>query len=75
MVTRESPLIANEYKYNARKVLYFIVMEEAGITKSVIHYLCKYPDPFSYVDILLVDITLVVSNFFGFIIEVGSHNK
>ena len=41
------PLIAIGYKYNARKVLYFIVTDNAGSTKTVIPYRYKYPDQFT----------------------------
>ena len=44
MVPRDRPLIAIGYKYNARKVLSFIFTDNAGITKTDIPYLSKYPD-------------------------------
>ena len=49
MVPGDRPLIAIGYKYNARKVLYFIVTENAGSTKTDIPYLSKYPDQFTNV--------------------------
>ena len=51
MVPGYRPLIAIGYKYNARKVLYFIVIDNADITKTSIHYLSKYPDQFTNVAI------------------------
>ena len=49
MVPRESTLIAIGYKYNAKKVLYFISTYDAGRKKPGISYSCKYLDPFSNV--------------------------
>ena len=40
---RDRPLITIGYKYNAWKVLSFIVTEETGRTKAGINYLYKYP--------------------------------
>ena len=51
MVPGGRPLIAIGYKYNARKVLYFIVTDNAGSTKTGIPYLPKYPDQFTNVAI------------------------
>ena len=51
MVLGDRPLIAIGYKYNARKVLSFIVTENAGITKTGIPYLSKYPDQLTNVSI------------------------
>ena len=48
---------------------------DAGITKEVINYLSKYPDPFSNVFILPVARTLVMSEFSAYINEVESHKK
>ena len=52
MVTGDRPKIAKGYKYNAQKVLYFIGIEVAGSTKSVLPYLiitltCFLMFPFS----------------------------
>ena len=58
------PLIAIGYKYNARKVLYFIVTENSGITKTGIPYLSKYPDQFTNVSICPVACPVVISIFF-----------
>ena len=44
MVPGDRPLIAAGYKYNAQKVLSFIVTDNAGRTKTGITYLSKYPD-------------------------------
>ena len=51
MVPGGRPLIAIGYKYNARKVLSFIFTDNAGITKTGIPYLSKYPDQFTNVSI------------------------
>ena len=51
MVPGGRPLIPIGYKYNARKVLSFIVMDNAGSTKTGITYLSKYPDQFTNVSI------------------------
>ena len=47
VVPGDWPLIAIGYKYNARKDLYFIVADNAGITKTGIPYLSQYPDKFT----------------------------
>ena len=57
------PLIDIGYKYNLRKVLYFIVTENAGIKKTGIPYLSKYPDQFTNVAICLISRPLVMSIF------------
>ena len=44
MVPRDRPLIAIGYKYNARKVLSFIVTENAWSTQADLLYLSKYPE-------------------------------
>ena len=41
MVPLDRPLIVIGYKYNARKVLYFIVIYNAGSTQAGLHYLSK----------------------------------
>ena len=46
VVPEGGPLIAIGYKYNMRKVIYFIVIEVAGNTKSGLPYLSKYPYQF-----------------------------
>ena len=38
MVPRDRPLIAIGYSYNSRKVLYFIVTDNAGRTKTGIPF-------------------------------------
>ena len=43
-VPGDRPLIDIGYKYNARKVLYFIVTDNAGSTNTGIPYLFKYPE-------------------------------
>ena len=43
MVPGDRPLIAIGYKYNARKVLSFILTYNTGSTKTGIPYLSKYP--------------------------------
>ena len=69
MVPGERPLIAIGYKYNARNFLYFIVTDNAGITKTGILYLSKYPDQFTNVPIRPVARPLVMSNFFLLLIR------
>ena len=49
MVPRNIPLIAIGYRYNARKVVYFIVTEYTGRINTVSHYLSKYNDQFTNV--------------------------
>ena len=64
MLPGDRPLIAIGYKYNARKVLYFIVTENSGSTKTGIPYLSKYPDQFTNVVICPVACLLVMSKCF-----------
>ena len=61
MVPGGRPLIAIGYKYNARKVLSFIVTDNAGITKTGIPYLSNYPDQFTNVSIRPVACPVVMS--------------
>ena len=51
MEPRGRPLISIGYKYNARKVLSFIVTDNSGSTKTGIPYLSKHPDQFTNVSI------------------------
>ena len=74
MVPSGRPLIDVGYKYNSRKVLYFIVTDNAGITKTGIPYLSKYPDQFTNVSIRPVARPLVMSKKSA-VNEVESHNK
>ena len=64
MVPSGRPLIVIGYKYNARRVLYFIVTENAGITKTSIPYLSKYSEKFTNVAINPVSCPLVISKTF-----------
>ena len=64
MVPGDRSLIAIGYKYNVRKVLYFIVTDNAGSTKTGIPYLSKYPDQFTNVSIRPVARPLVMSKTF-----------
>ena len=75
MVPGGRPLIVIGYKYNARKVLSFIVMDNAGITKTGIPYLSKYPNQFTTVDIRPVARPLVMSKKKYALNEVDYHNK
>ena len=61
MVPGERPRISIGYKYNARKVLYFIVTYNAGSTKTGITYLYNYTDQFANVAIIPVACPLVMS--------------
>ena len=75
MVPGGRPLIAIGYKYNARKVLSFIVTVNAGSKKTGIPYLSKYPDQFTNVVIRPVARPLVMSKTFSAVNEVESYNK
>ena len=75
MVPGGRPLIDIGYKYNARKVLFFIVTDNAGSTQTGLPYLSKYPDKFTNVSIRPVAIHLVMSKLFSAVNEVDSHNK
>ena len=61
MVPGDRPLIAIGYKYNARKVLSFIIIDNAGITNTGITYLSHYPDQFTNAAIRPVARPLVMS--------------
>ena len=58
-----------------RRVSIFIATQDAWRSKSVILYLYKYPDPFINIYICPVTCHLIVSRFFGYVIEFDSHNK
>ena len=75
MVPRGRPLIVVGYKYNARKVLSFIVTENSGSTKTGIPYLSEYPDQFTNVSIRPVARPVVMSKINSAVNEVDSHNK
>ena len=64
MVPRDRPLIAIGYTYNVRKVLSFIVTDNAVITNTGITYLSKYIDQCANVAIRPVARPLVMSNCF-----------
>ena len=61
MVPGDRPLIAISYNYNARKVLSFIVTDNAGSTKTDIPYLSNYTDQFTNAAIRSVACTFVMS--------------
>ena len=60
MVPGDMPLISISFKYNARKVLPFIVTYNYGSTKTGIPYLTKYTDIFTNVAIRPVAHPLVM---------------
>ena len=64
MVPGDRPLIAIGYKYNAWKVISFIVTDNTGSTNTGIPYLSKYPDQFTNVAIRSVARPLVMSILF-----------
>ena len=74
MVPGDRPLIAIGYKYNAHKVLSFIVTDNSDITKTDIPYLSNYPDQFTNVAIRPIARPLVMSKKSD-VNEVDSHNK
>ena len=61
MVPGYRPLIAISYKYNGRKVVYFIVIDNAGRTKTGIPHLSKYPGQLTNVVIRPVARPLVIA--------------
>ena len=63
------------YKYNAHKVLYFIVIDDAWRTNSGITYLPKHPGQYSNVAISPVYHPFVMYKFFGSFIEIDYHKK
>ena len=75
MVPRDKPLISIGCKYNTRKVLSFIDIENTGITKTGIPYLSKYPDQFTNVTICPVACPLIMSKNKSAVNEVDFHNK
>ena len=60
MVPGDRPIIAIGYKYNARKVLSFIVTDNTGITNTGTIYLSQYPEQLTYVAIRPVARPLVM---------------
>ena len=64
MVPGDRPLIPIRYKYNVQKVIYFILTDNTGITKTGIPYFSKYPDQFTNFAIHPVACPLVMSIFF-----------
>ena len=66
-VTEDRLLIANFHKYNVRKVLSFIAIEDTGRKKDGIPYSSKYPDLLDNVDICLVDCPICMSKFFEYV--------
>ena len=65
VVPGDRPIIAIGCKYKAKKVIYLIATEDAGITKFGIPYLYKYPENFYNVSIHPVSHPLVMSRLFG----------
>ena len=74
MVPGDRPLIDIGYKYNARKFPYFIVTDNAGITKTDIPCSSNYPEQFTNVAIRPVARPLVMSKNSD-VNEVDSHSK
>ena len=74
MVPRGKSIISIGYKYNARKILSFIVTDNTGITHAGLAYLSRYPDQFYNVSILAVVRPLVRYAFFGSVNEFDSRN-
>ena len=74
-VTRNMPLIAIDYKYSTRKVIYFIYTEDTGRKKDCIPYLYKYHDQFDNVAISPVACNIFMSELFVSVNEVESHKK
>ena len=74
MVPGDRPLIDIGYKYTTWKVLYFIVIDNIGSTKTGNPYLSKYPDQFANVSICPVARPLVLSKT-NAVNEIDSHNK
>ena len=64
MLPGDRPLISIGCKYNARKVISFIVTDNTGSTKTGIPYLSKYPDQFTNAAIHPVACPLVMSKTF-----------
>ena len=63
MVPWGSPLIAIGYNYNARKFIYFIVTDNAGVTQAGLTYLSKYSNQFLMFPfaLLLVHFSSIIS--------------
>ena len=74
MVPGDRTLIDIGYKYNARKVIYFIVTDNAGITNTGIPYLSQYPEQFTNFSIRPVARPLVMSKKSA-VNEVDYHNE
>ena len=61
MVPGDMLIISIGYNYNAQKVIYFIVTDNSGSTKTGIPYLSKYYDQFTNVAIRPVTRPLIMS--------------
>ena len=61
--------------YNALKVLYFLFIDNTGITKDDIPYISKYLDQFDNFYICPVACPLVMYKLFGFVNEVNYQKK
>ena len=68
-------LIAIYYKYNTRKVLYFIVTDNAGSTQAGLHYLYRYPDQFYNVAIYPFACLFFMYKFFGSVNKVDNKSR
>ena len=72
MVPGRRPLIAIGYNYNAWKVLYFTVTDNAWSTHKDLPHVFMYPDQFTNVSIHPVAHSLFTSKLFGAVNEVDS---
>ena len=75
MVPGCRPLIPIGYKYNARKVISFIVTDNEERTQTGLPDLSNYPDQFTNIFILPVARPLVIYKFFGAVNEVDYPKK
>ena len=69
------PLITIGYKYNVRKVLYFISTKDKGTTKASIIYLWKYPESCSTFNSSLFLVSLSCLSYFDVLLRFHTTKK
>ena len=69
------PLLSIGYKYNYRKVLRFIVTEEAGSTEPGDSYLSRFPDIYSNFSVRPVVCPRLIGSYFNSCNTIYNHNS
>ena len=69
------PLMEIGYKYNSRKVLYFIATDGAGGTEPSYPYLSCFPDIYSNVDVYHAVCPHLIDRYFNSCNSIDNHNR